>query len=346
MSARRLHARSAALHIEVERREVAAATADKKARRMEVDADTWKKTEVIRQKELLERFQELSTKKQLTTSSESLLATWKDSTGEVQRKLMIESARASQRGEETRRRLAVAARERREAGLRQVEKEWSIKEESAKREAAAQQEADLLRWKRVLASRKAEGKASAAADKRATRLELESIADKHKAELRSAMDARKSAEEVRKQRAAEKRKQRHASRASELEEERTKAYMRREEANLDFQNEQARRKKVVYETAAANAKRMQATLDRQQLKASLLTEKGLDIPDSLQEELDDLEKRNELARDRLATAEAEAKKAAEDVASLRRQLGGQKGPATRGGGSHPEGGQKGSSGFF
>jgi hypothetical protein len=339
MSARRLHARSAALHIEVERREVAAATADKKARRMEVDADTWKKTEVIRQKELLERFQELSTKKQLTTSSESLLATWKDSTGEVQRKLMIESARASQRGEETRRRLAVAARERREAGLRQVEKEWSIKEESAKREAAAQQEADLLRWKRVLASRKAEGKASAAADKRATRLELESIADKHKAELRSAMDARKSAEEVRKQRAEEKRKQRHASRASELEEERTKAY-------IDFQNEQARRKKVVYETAAANAKRMQATLDRQQLKASLLTEKGLDIPDSLQEELDDLEKRNELARDRLATAEAEAKKAAEDVASLRRQLGGQKGPVTRGGGSHPEGGQKGSSGFF
>lgn len=42
MSARRLQAKAAALHLETQRREIAAATAKKEASRYTVDAETWK----------------------------------------------------------------------------------------------------------------------------------------------------------------------------------------------------------------------------------------------------------------------------------------------------------------
>ena len=44
MSFRRLQAKAAALHVETQRREVAAATAKKNATRCTVDAETWKVT--------------------------------------------------------------------------------------------------------------------------------------------------------------------------------------------------------------------------------------------------------------------------------------------------------------
>ena len=76
----------------------------------------------------------------------------------------------------------------------------------------------------------------------------------------------------------------------------------------------------MYEEAAAAALRTQATLDRQQLKATLLDDQGLPVPLSLQEELTALARRAEAADERAVTAANEAKRATEDVTALKQQL--------------------------
>ena len=79
-------------------------------------------------------------------------------------------------------------------------------------------------------------------------------------------------------------------------------------------------RQIVYEEAAAAALRTQATLDRQQLKATLLDDQGLPVPLSLQEELTALARRAEAADERAVTAANEAKRATEDVTALKQQL--------------------------
>ena len=384
MSARRLHARSAALHVEVQRREIAATISEKKALRCEVDAETWKRDEVTRQQNLKERRKLLGASRATlkSGSSDLLLANWKDGTGELQRKLMLESARASQRHEEAVRRKRIAENERREASLRQVEKEWSVKEERVKVKAAAQQEKDDLAWKRTLIRRKEASGRNFAADKRAMRDELEQAAEKHKQELAAAIAGRRAAEAEAKEKANMRRNEREAGKAAvsmapvpkrlndepvqsspsfllhpvlyclsgvvliaaacvsvcvcvcvclrafasvieqALSEERFRTFMRREQAQLESLNTQAKKKKLVYEEAQLTATRAQTNLERQVLKAELLTDQGLEIPASLQDEISDLEKRAELAKERALSTGNEAKRVAEDVAALKKQLSG------------------------
>ena len=107
-----------------------------------------------------------------------------------------------------------------------------------------------------------------------------------------------------------------------LSEERFRTFMRREQAQLESLNTQAKKKKLVYEEAQLTATRAQTNLERQVLKAELLTDQGLEIPASLQDEISDLEKRAELAKERALSTGNEAKRVAEDVAALKKQLSG------------------------
>ena len=172
------------------------------------------RAESMRQKELHDRRSELNSARMSRSAGELQISTWKDGTGELQRKLMLESAQASQRHEEAVRRDKIAAKERREAGLREIEREWQVKVEQQKRAAAAWQEKEGLRWQRELEQRKLDARKSGNDDKRAVRASLDRMADQQKSDLQSAIAARRKKEEEDRKRAEQKEKERLANKSA------------------------------------------------------------------------------------------------------------------------------------